>query len=583
MKKNSYMIALLPLLLFSCRDVNPSATEYEYSTEIVAKKIEIVTNKSAYAPGENVEFNLKSLPAGAMVRYTYLGKTIDEQSVSSQTWTWTPPSEDFRGYMVTVYQKDQQNNEVVLATVGVDVSSDWKKFPRYGFLADFGNVADAKMSQVIQNLNKYHINGIQFYDWHYRHHQPLAGTVEQPATQWNDIANRTIYKNTVEQYIKLAHDYNMKAMFYNLNYGVVEDYDKSKLPSSIFLYEDKAATKINQFTLSSPFIGNILFVDPANKTWLDFMKTQTADVYKVYDFDGFHIDQVGDRGTVYNSKGEQVNLKKAFPEFIEAMKQQNPDKYLAFNAVTQFGAEEMAQSSIDFLYSEVWAPHDGFKDIADILKNNYEYSGRSKNSVLAAYMNYDKAENKGQFNTPGVLLTNAVIFAFGGSHIELGEHMLGKEYFPNNNLTMTGELQENLIEYYDFLTAYQNILRDGGQFNSVRVTSGDGKMNLSAWPPTVGKVATVGKKVGDKQVVHFINFSKANSLNWRDKDGTMPEANSIISSMVNVEHTGKVNKVWYASPDYKDGSAIELPFTQSGSKINIKLPQLKYWGMLVIE
>ena len=49
-------------------------------------------------------------------------------------------------------------------------------------------------------------------------------------------------------------------------------------------------------------------------------------------------------------------------------------------------------------------------------------------------MNYNKADNRGEFNTPGVLLTDAVMFALGGSHLELGgDHMLCKEYFPNEN------------------------------------------------------------------------------------------------------------------------------------------------------
>lgn len=71
-------------------------------------------------------------------------------------------------------------------------------------------------------------------------------------------------------------------------------------------------------------------------------------------------------------------------------------------------------------------------------------------------MNYDLANNKGYFNTPSVLMTNSVIFAFGGAHLELGEHMLGKEYFPNNNLSMKDDLKNSLVNYYDFLVAYQN-------------------------------------------------------------------------------------------------------------------------------
>src|SRR5690606_18054372 len=108
-----------------------------------------------------------------------------------------------------------------------------------------------------------------------------------------------------------------------------------------------------------------------------------------------------------------------------------------------------------------------YNDLATIIKQNNVLSSHQKNTVLAAYMNYNLANNKGYFNTASVLMTNAVIFAFGGSHIELGEHMLGKEYFPNNNLQMKQELKTARIKYYDFLTAYQSLLRDGGNFNTI--------------------------------------------------------------------------------------------------------------------
>ena len=44
---------------------------------------------------------------------------------------------------------------------------------------------------------------------------------------------------------------------------------------------------------------------------------------------------------------------------------------------------------------------------------------------LQQYMNYKLGgEGRGYFNTPGVLMANAAIHAWGGAHLELGEHML---------------------------------------------------------------------------------------------------------------------------------------------------------------
>ena len=40
---------------------------------------------------------------------------------------------------------------------------------------------------------------------------------------YTDIANRTIYTSVIKDYISTQHAYGMKAMFYNLCYGALDD------------------------------------------------------------------------------------------------------------------------------------------------------------------------------------------------------------------------------------------------------------------------------------------------------------------------------------------------------------------------
>jgi len=253
------------------------------------------------------------------------------------------------------------------------------------------------------------------------------------------------------------------------------------------------------------------------------------------------------------------------------------------NAVNQFGQQNIANSPVDFLYTEVWSPNDGYADLATIIANNNIYSNNSKNTTLAAYMDYDMANSMGFFNTPGVLLTDAVIFAFGGSHLELGDHMLDKEYFPNNNLQMKGDLRDALIHYYDFLVAYENLLRDGGITNTPSLACLDGKMALNQWPPQIGCVSISGKDMGNEQVIHLLNFTNANSLNWRDTNGTQTTPNTIVNTKVSFSTTKTVKNVWMASSDYNDGTPQVLSFTQTGENVVFTLPSLQYWDMLVVE
>ena len=86
-----------------------------------------------------------------------------------------PPQEDYKGYLVDLYRV-VDGKEDVLESIAIDVSSDWTRFPRYGFYP-LMELYQTKSFKNIANLARYRINGVQFYDWMYDHHKPLAGSV----------------------------------------------------------------------------------------------------------------------------------------------------------------------------------------------------------------------------------------------------------------------------------------------------------------------------------------------------------------------------------------------------------------------
>lgn len=545
----------------------------------------ISTDKAVYAPGDEVTFTLDvaGIPANAKVRYKYLNIILSEAPVTGANWKWVTPTNDFKGYIVEVYVTNN-GAESIYSTIGVDVSSDWKKFPRYGFLSKFPELSDDDVNAVITNLNRYHINGLQFYDWHNKHHKPLPLNGATPANTWKDVFNRDIYFSTVEKYINSAHSRNMKAMFYNLIYGAWDDGEVDGVNKEWYVYTDaNHATKDFHPLPSPPFLSNIYLLDPSNTSWQNYLINENKKVYQALDFDGFHMDQLGDRGARYKYDGSFLNLANTYKPFIDAIKANEPEKDIVMNAVSQYGQTGIAQSAADFLYTEVWSPFDNYTDLVNIIKANNAYSNNTKNTVLAAYMNYNMADNKGFFNTPSVIMTNAIIFAFGGSHLEMGEHMLGKEYFPNDNLAMKEDLKKAMIAYYDFLVAYQNLLRDGGSFNNIPVSSLDSKMTIGNWPASTGAVAAVGKKVGDNQVLHLINLKNSKTSNWRDNTGVQTVPAQIKNAKLSVTTSGTVKKVWCASPDNIGGASRSLNFIQSGDKVSFTLPELQYWSMIVFE
>lgn len=577
---------LISLLFISCDKETGTDTPEAPDNKAtpVYQNLLLTTDKAIYNPGEAVVFTLDatSWPAGTKVRYTHLQEVVATAEPEATSWQWTPPATDFRAYLAEVFS-EVNGNERIHATVGIDVSSDWTRFPRYGFLSDFGNLTEERIEEVLDQLNRYHINGIQYYDWLGKHHQPLAMNGDVPAESWKDIINKDVYFNTVDRYIKSARERNMRSMFYNLIYGAWDNAEADGVKKEWYIFHDNTHTNRDFHPLGSPFLSNLYLLDPSNTEWQSYAVNETKKVYQHLDFDGFHMDQLGNRGTRYNYQGSYVNLAATYQPFIEAMHQAIPDKVNVLNAVSQYGQQGIAAAPTSFLYTEVWSPYDRYNDLSTIIRQNNSLSQDTKNTVLAAYMNYNQANNKGFFNTASVLMTNAVIFAFGGSHIELGEHMLGKEYFPNNNLQMKPDLKTALLKYYDFMTAYQNLLRDGGSFNSVLLNSIDNKLSLAPWPADKGKVAFIGKQIPGRQVIHLINFTNAQTLEWRDNEGIQAPPVVVNDAKVYLTTEQTVKKLWIASPDVAGGVGRELNFRQTGNKVSFALPELLYWNMLVIE
>ncbi len=590
-KKSLAVLASMSLtaaMLFGCMNSN-SEPVFQSETIQQGKWVkELTTDKAAYAPGDSVKLSLslneKVEEGKILVQYKHLDETVKEEEIDLKgqdiSWSWKPKKEDFKGYMVEVYVK--QGDEVIdHQNIGVDVSSDWAKFPRYGYLADFFEMEAGQQEDVIDRLNRYHINGLQFYDWQYKHEKPLKMEDGKVAETWPDIANREVSRETIERYISLAHEKNMKTMNYNLLFGSYENAESEGVKKEWGLFKDPDAEEQDKHPLPDNWASDIYLMDPSNKEWQDFIINEEKQVFDHLDFDGWHVDQLGDRGVLWNAKGKTVDLSATYVPFLKEAKQELGTD-LVMNAVSQYAQGYIAsQAPVSFLYSELWDGHKTYSSLKGVIDQNGKYSKGKLNTILAAYMNYDLSDSMGEFNTPGVLMTNAVIFASGGAHLELGENMLSKEYFPHKKLSMSEELNTELTRYYDFLVAYQNLLRDGGEETEKEVKV-KGDLTVSD-QPKLGSVWSFSKKKEDKQLIHLINFTDAASLEWRDNQGTQPEPEEKKDIEVEVKVDGKADKVWVATPDAYQGSPVEIDFKQKGDSITFTVPSLKYWDMVVID
>ena len=571
---------LMVIGMMACNGIDPVLDPITYGENYIA--VQLSTDKACYAPGESVVFSLSQMPGASavMVRYRHMGETVEEHVLTSTQWTWRPPTQDYRGYLVDLYVGDS-----VYASVAVDVSSTPEKFVRNGFLSAYGNLSQKEIMTVVNSLNRFHINYVQFQDWHWKHHRPLAGTTTSPMDVWTDIISRNCYRSTVDAYITAAHERNMKCLFYNLIYGALDDAHEDGVSREWYVFSDRLHNTPLFHPLSSPFKSAIYLVNPNNKAWQTYLGERNNDVYQVFDFDGWQIDQLGWQGDVYDYNGNPISLSDGFAPMIEYSKQLQPEKRLVMNAVGQYGQDKISKTPVDFLYTEVWdkPTNRGYTVLSDVITKNYALSD-GKATVLAAYMDYNHGiKGRGYFNTSGVLMTTAAAHAWGGTILQMGEHMLCNEYFPNSNLSMNGELYRAMIAYYDFITAYENLLRDGGEWFGVDVESMDQQCVFNQWPAVKGQVATVGKAQEGRDIIHLLSYRNAVHLDWCDTDATQGEPDLLTDLSVRLPAKMQPAHVYVATPDANFSVAQELDFDYADGMLTLTIPSLKYWTMLWVE
>lgn len=545
------------------------------------------TDQCRHAPGDTVRFrlNLNSVPVGVQLKIQYFieGRLLTDETIplnkrKSVEWNWLPPATDFRGYLVGI--TIQQSQQILdRTTIAVDVSSDWKMFPRYGFVSAYSIMSDEEIHKVIARLNRLHINGVQFYDWHNSHHKPLKIDSTGVAVKWNDIASRINYRETIEKYLATAHEFGMTCMAYNLICGAWTSGFQEGVSPEWGLYKDAAHQNPFALRLPAGWASDIYFMSPANSAWREYILSSTAAVFEALDFDGWHVDQIGDLGVLYTFDGQPLELKTTYRPFLQAAEDRLKKK-IVMNAVGNYAQAEISQAPVEFLYTEIWNPDSTFNDLVRVMDYNYQVSGRH-NTILAAYMNYNRSSRPGIFNTPGVLLTDAVIFANGGAHLEMGDHMLCHEYFPNANLAIDPGLDSALTRYYDFSVAYENLLRNPAlQKTTLKLEAPNYSLSSRA---EKGQLWTITNQLDNRDIIHLINLQDVKNLNWRDPEGNCPEPLLCKDIEMTMRSGKKVQSIILTSPDWEGGRPIPVKFKQKKDLIAFTIPQLKYWDMLIVE
>ncbi len=524
--------------------------------------LDLYPERGTYLPGQPVKLILEFESAHEHEITFHLKITHGSQEVDNMVrtltpraglnrvdWTWKPPLEAPRGYgaeIQTLPLPDEPARLAWIIETAFDVLPNWTIFPRYGFLCDFSpNRTDA--ADTLQSLAKYHINGLQFYDWLYRHDCLVPGK-----NLYKDPLGRSQSLKTVRSLLEQAHSHGMAAMPYLAVYAASASFWRKHLDWALYDRDGKPI----------PFGDNFLgLMNPAaGMPWQRHLLGECNHVLTSLPFDGLHVDQFGEPKEVYDNHGCAINLPDAFTSFVQSAVLEHPGKPVLFNAVGNWPIESLATAPTAFNYIEVWPPDISYQDLGRIVRNARKLSN-GKPVVIALYIPSERITN--------IRLANALIYSAGGSRIEIGENerLLSDPYFPKHQ-PLSEDLRITLRRTADFVVRYSNWF---GPYI----------------PETLGIATRVraGVEIFIRQCDQGWSASLVNMVDMQDchwnENHTAPQPE--INFGVDIDLPGEIKNIWIASPDGASLQAQPLGFSQRSGSIHVIIPRLDFWNVLFFE
>lgn len=553
--------------------------------------IDLNTDKAIYYPSEKVVFHATSVSGHGrlVVKYYHLNNLVATKEIyygtSEISWSWFLPSDDNIGYAVVI--ENHVGNNVSTNTIAINVSSDLYNYPIMGFISRYDNDSPTEIKGVLDYLKRLHINLIQCYDWFDYHSLPLpvysnGGDSLYVANIWNDMGNRLTKKKVIEDYCYLAKSYGMKPLAYMAMNGSDTNQLVHGLSAEMFLYSDNSRNLDHVYKTLDKNNGwgkySLYNMNWMNGPWQDYICHQMETVRNNMPFVGWHIDMFGNPGNKYDSNGNELSsslLESGIHYFLNKAGELGWD--IGVNSVGEYGINDMKPvTSLKYFYTEVWDNRKTYDDMLRLVRGlteAFDSNKKKKGVIIAAYMDYDYAKNNAgkYFNTDGIILADLVIMASGGTHLEMGEHMLCNEYFPNSNLNLPSTLKDNYLpKMYDFFVAFKEIIGLGYQVDGLATIDGGSVDSLQS-----GKVCGISRgNKNDYLGLSLINLRTTNT-EWRDTN-----ANCSVSPAQNIRVTiklGVTNHDWY----YFDLGNLEPQKLNVGEDGVINISSLRYYGFIL--
>lgn len=458
----------------------------------------LLPTRTSYRPGEPVVIELRGdVPAAGEFVVRRLGEVVHRRPLHPGTLQ-TLPSLLPGGYGIEL-----ETTAGVVRTA-VEVTADPRSRLRYGFVASYRPGKDV---QAVADLaRRLHLNGIQFYDWAYRHADPLGG-----GEQYDDALGQPITLETVRALVDALRDAGTASYGYAAVYAVG--------PQEWPRWQQHALRK----PTGEPYaLGDFLFIlDPAAPEWLAHLAEDLAASTESVGFDGFHLDQYGYPKHAATPDGAPVDVAASFVSLIEGVRERLPESRLVFNNVNDFPTWGTGASPQDAVYIEPWKPVLTLGALADVATRARSVAG-GKPVVLAAYQHvYDAAP--AEASDRATALTMATLLSHGATQLLAGEdgRLLVDPYYVRN-CEAEPETLEMLTRWYDFAVEHDALLLDPaivdvtasyvGDYNDDLDVAYDGA--VVAERAEAGTVWCRVTRTPEGLVVHLINLTGQDDSLW---------------------------------------------------------------------
>lgn len=494
---------------------------------------EVLPTRVSFPPDRPITVEVRGASGPLDVAVWHLGELVRDLRIHTADGILELGTLPAGGYGVEVTTAEGH-----MLRTALEVTTNPRARLRYGFVAD--HRAGRDLQPVVDNMRRLHINGVQLYDWAYRHADLLGG-----GENYRDPLGQPVSLKDLRGLVQRLADVGADAIGYAAVYAVGME-ERARWEHVLLLGTDGKAESLGDF---------LDLVDPAAPDWLEHLAEDLQRAVEQVGLHGFHLDQYGYPRRSMRADGAIVNLTRSFVQMLERLRVAMPSTRLVFNNVNDFSTAATAAAPQDAVYIEVWPPHTTLESLAKVA-DRARAAGNGKPVVLAAYQHvYDKAPAG-----PSDLATRftmATAWSHGATQLLAGEadRLLVDPYYVRNHQAEPSTAAM-LHRWYDFLVEHDELLLDPSLTDVTGAWVGDYNEALDVTFPGVAvtdrpEVGSVWRRIvetpDDRLVVHLINLAGQSDTKW---DAPRAEPTAINDGTLRIRRVGtRVPRVRVADPD----------------------------------